>query len=319
MKLGFVYAKRPYWPFWDWVCQAAVNLGHEAVRVHHVDDLMAADAECELMLFEHRDCGIGWRQVRDHVEQRKSYWIQWNWDLAVTDFKPLKDQDYIERYGKSMRLFDACLVKEVDYLDQYAELGINAHYCDQGVPSDIAAVQHQEVPAWDVLMFGQATPFYRRRRQVAMKLADAGYRVGWATESGEVPSGVARLQWCHPSRLNWLMSNAKCVLDIDLRDCVSGYKSVRHWLIAGAGAIPIRDGSLGCSDAVDAAKVACAMTDGERADCGYALRADVLRSHTNEKRLEWIIANFGRSGNAVEQTMPDVFRQEDCDDKEQEW
>lgn len=307
MKVGVVYAPRPDWPKWEWVAKALLNLGHEIVRVTHADDLLSADAECDVLLFEHRDCGIGWRHVRDKAERRRAVWAQWWFDLMATQANvPLAEQHQFRLCGAAMRLFDHVLVKERDLLHEYASLGVNAHYLDQGCPSHYAACEHKPEPLWDVLVFGSADASYRERRKAAQLLAADGFAVAWATKEGQPPSGVEPVPWCHPDKLPALMSEARSVLCVDYRADVGGYTSDRNWLVAGSGALPLVK-HPGC-DIRDVAKLLHDMPFEKRKEFGAYLRKRVLGRHTYEHRLQSLFAILDRSrGRADGQaSVPDV-------------
>lgn len=296
MRVGCVYARRQNWPKWDWVRNALIRLGHEVIRVHDAKQLVAADELCELMLFEHRDGGIGWRNIRDIAPTRKAKWAQWWFDLFGWDDRSLAEM--LGRYGSTQKLFDRVYVKERSCIDLYRENGVRAVYLDQGIPSDWPEAEHRDSPEWDVLVFGKASPDHRNRINATKAIVKAGMRVAWASMDGVVPSGVERLEWCPPKLLPSLIGRAKCVLCVNFRDDVDGYWSDRTLMVKGAGAIPVTN--------AEEAVVACAMTAGERRDMGHTLRRHVMEHHTYENRLTDIIADYGRGfANApVVPTLP---------------
>lgn len=308
MKIGCVYARRPNWPKWSWIAKALSELGHESVSVHSANELASSDASCDLMLFEHRDCGIGWRHVRDFAPERKSFWAQWWFDLVARDpSKTLDNQEEFKLSGDAMRLFDAVFVKERDMLDEYRILGVKAEYLDQGCPSWWPAMRHIENPKWDVLAFGSADPSYKARHRAVQQLIADGFTVAWATKKGSIPKGCDRLSWCPAEKLPELMSQAKCVLCIDYRSDVGGYHSDRNWLVTGAGALPLMHGFLGKTDIRDCAGAVCSLTLHERLTLGTTLRRRTLAGHTYEHRLESIIRTCQEHQSADgTTTMPDL-------------
>lgn len=307
MKIGCVFARRTNWPKWDWIVKAISNLGHETISVHHADELMKADAVCDAMLFEHRDCGIGWRHVRDRAPDRKAVWAQWWFDLVATDpRKPLDEQPQFQLCGNAMRLFDAVFVKERAMLDEYSLLGVKAHYMDQGCPSWWPCVRHSDAPKWDVMVFGNADPGYRERHQAVRQLVADGFSVAWAMQTGSIPKGVERIPWHHPEKLPDLMSQAKCTLCIDYRSDVAGYYSDRNWLVTGAGAVPLMRGFLGKSDIRDCAGAICSMTAEERQALGLGLRLRTMGANTYEHRVQSIISTLQEYDSDGTQAMPDL-------------
>lgn len=293
---------------WDWVSQAVENLGHTVVRVHHVDDFAAADEVCDVMLFEHRDCGIGWRHVRDRHPHKKSVWAQWHWDLIAQFPGPLSETHYMKSFAGGMRQFDMNYVKERSMIAEFESLGIKAEYMDQGCTSDWPACQHFDRPEWDVLVFGQHNCWYQARVLAATRLIEAGFTVAWASTYENLPKGVRHLPWCHPNELPELMSLARCVLDIDMRMDVDGYWSDRHWMIRGAGAINLRPGKFGLDDVVEQARLVRDMSTEERERHGMEDRHHVMESHTYEHRLRDILNSLSRTDAWKEKGLPRLWR-----------
>ena len=306
MKIGCVYSRRPEkWPKWQWVADALLQLGHETISVHDAAHLMAADQDCDIMLFEHRDCGVGWRYVRDNAPRRTSVWVQWWFDLvAVIPGRALADQPEFRLSGEAMRLFDHVFVKERAMLDEYRSLGVNASYLDQGCPSWWPACEHRQAPRWDVLVFGSATAQYAERKEAVRRLVSDGYSVAWATDSGSVPPVVERLPWQPPRKLPELMSDARCVLCVDVRSDVDGYVSDRNWLVTGAGAIPLMRGCGGYGGYRDAAEMICTMQHERRSTIGRSLRARTMGANTYEHRLQKLLSVVCGSGGSADGEAP---------------
>lgn len=286
MRIGCVYAPRKDWPKWQWVCAALSRIGHDVTAVTDVSQLAKANEECDLLLFEHRDCGVGRRHVRDLAPKKRCQWAQWWFDLfAIDQSIPLAETNNWKLLGETMQCFDRVFVKEADRIGEYRELGVKAEYMDQGCPSWWPMLQFHEKPAYDVVVFGSSDPqFYRERIKAAEEIAANGYRVAWATAQGTVPKGVERLPWHHPNDLNGLMSQAWATLCIDVRSDIRGYWSDRHWLVRGAGAIP-----LTINDPMNMLKIAKGMCLEERIVASAAIRNEVMEHHTYEHRVTAII------------------------------
>lgn len=284
MKFAAVYTPRRNWPKWDWVADAIQSRGHNLVKVHAAEELLAADSWADAVLFEHRDCGIGRRYVRDVHQKRQSLWVQWWWDLIAVDAaKSLSEQLLIEQCGEVMRCMDVVLVKERGYLPAYGRLGINAAYMDQACPSWFPQIAHPQSPVFDVLMFGQSK---ERRTQVAAALVRAQLSSVWAT-SDPVPAGVVPLPWCHPDNLPSLMSQAVCTLSMNVRGDVDGYCSDRDWLIRGCGAVEVQGETP--EQVVEAVRRVKALSASERATLGAEARQRTMQGNTYEDRIDAIV------------------------------
>lgn len=311
LKVGCVYAVRHHWPVWDWIVRAARKVGCDVVKVTDQSQLAAADAECDVLLFEGRDCGVGWRHVRDYAPQRKAVWAQWHFDLIAQMPGPLIETNYMQSYGEVMKVFDLNFVKERSMIAEFAELGVVAEYMDQGCASDWFSMAHVHDPQFDVLVFGQCNNWYRDRVAAVKRLVDAGYSVGWASNSTGLPQGVTKLPWCHPEQLPELMSRGRCCLDIDMRMDVDGYWSDRHWMIHGAGGIGVRPGVLEMSSVVDIVEMIGRMRRDQREHLGMENRRAVMAEHTYEHRLGDIFASLSRTNRWREKGLPDLRREED--------
>lgn len=283
MKIGCVYTHRESWPKWKWVCSAISRLGHTVVKVNRADHLKPADEYCDLLLFEQRDCGVGWRHIRDLAPKRKSKWAQWWWDLHAWDRASLEAM--LERNGGTVRMFDRVYFKERSLIPLYRQNGVNAAYLDQGIPSDWLPTVHQDEPQWDVLVFGRSAPIYKARVRAVKAMVAAGLKVAWATTDGVVPDGVQRLLWCPPKGLPMLMGTAKCVLCVNLME-VDGYASDRDLMVRAAGAIPVRT--------VEEAEAACRLTAAERTEIGRGTRNEALANHTYDNRVFDILRDYDR-------------------------
>lgn len=304
MKLAAVYAPRRNWPKWDWVADAIQNRGHKLVKVHTAEELLAADSWADAVLFEHRDCGIGRRYVRDVHKKRQALWVQWWFDLIAVDAaKSLSDQLLIEQCGDSMRCMDVVLVKEREYLPAYGRLGINAVYMDQACPLWYPQIAHAETPIYDAVMFGQSK---NERHRLAQVLVRERLATAWAT-SDPVPDGVARLPWCHPDNLPTLMSQAACAVSLNVRTDLDGYCSDRDWLIRGCGAIEVHGETPG--QVVSEVRRVKAMPMKERASLGAEARQKAMQGNTYEDRIDAIVKLIEgyRCGN----TLQNLRRDED--------
>jgi hypothetical protein len=286
MRIGCVYAPRREWPKWQWVCAALSQIGHDVVAVNDVQQMERANDECDLLLFEHRDCGVGRRHVLNLAPKKRCQWAQWWFDLfQMEQSLPIAETNNWRHLGEVMQCFDRVFVKERSRVEEYRSLGVRAEYMDQGCPSPWRMIQLDEHPKYDVIVFGSVDPqWYRQRIRVASELVAAGMRVGWASQTGTVPNGVERLPWCHPKDLPWLMSNAYGVLCVDADPVVDGYWSDRHWLVRGAGATPIT-----LNDPVANVELLKSLPVEDRVVCAAMIRNTVMEAHTYEHRASAII------------------------------
>ena len=246
-----------------WGADALVAAGHEVRRVHDLAGVVAADAACDVLLFDHKHAGLNWNSLAELGRScsRRSIWLQWWRDLVATDpATSLAKQANMVVYGKVMRVMDAVLVKERSLLDDFRDCGVNARWFDQACPAEMPACDHPAAPDWDVLVLGSIS--YPQRYDDARTLAAAGYRVLWAglTDCITVPEGCDWRPWAHPLReLPQLVSRCALVLGVDWRSDLPGYTSARSYLVAGMGACYIArsadygDHALGHSPAAQVA------------------------------------------------------------------
>lgn len=233
MKIGVVYEPRPQtWPKFQWVRDALLGLGHAVSHLRSIDELMEADADSDVIFFEHREPGLGRKLLVSSSVGHKAVWIQWWFDLCIEQ----KHQPLLELYGPLMRCMDYVVVKEKNPRDSYRSYAINAVWGDQGCPAQMGEVRHSGNPEFDVVLFGTRMEEYRQRWLDVKALVDAGYKVAWAGDSGPVPTGCVDLPKCLPFQLPVLMSRSAVTLAVDLREDVDGYVSDRFWLATGAGA-----------------------------------------------------------------------------------
>lgn len=255
MKIALVYPRRRHWPKWDWVLRAVQRAGHVAKRVRSVEALECADAECDIVLFCQRGCGVGKHNVRGKLaESRKAFWVEWVFDLVAMEDRPLAEQgQFCNSDGsptvwlQELRKLDLVLVKERSLLDEYRALGVNATWFDQACPQDMPACEHKERPRWDIVLWGCSDRRWLQRRHDVQALVDAGFRIAWASlpSSCVVPRGVEGLPFCDPMELPGLASQAAIVLDVPARDDVLGYYSDKLWMVLGMGACHLRRWSPG--------------------------------------------------------------------------
>lgn len=275
-----------------WVCRAIEALGHECVHILKPDELVEADRSCDLIIFQHKGV-IRWPNLREIHSNKKSPWVQWWFDLMVTVLgHPLVEQPLFVTNRDIMLNMDAVFVKELGLIEEYREAGVNAFYLDQGCPSHIREIERVE-PEWDILTWGQTGPAYKIRFKHVREFASMGYRVAWATESGEVPKRVERLPWCHPEELWKLAGRAKIVLSIDMVSRLAGYMSDRFWLAAGMGCCVLQQCDFHRNDALPVNRYRTPKSSESTVkrlqntyeQNGKTLRKWVMSSHTIEHRL----------------------------------
>lgn len=297
MRVALVYPERAvWWPKFAWVADAARRLGHDTRIVRKASELAEADAWADVILFEHKSPCMAPADVLRISTGRKARWVQWWFDLVATDpGRRLADQELMRSFLPIMRAMDEVLVREAGLLGEYRALCINARWLDQGCPADLAACEHRETPEWDVLLWGQANG-YRQRRADARALADAGFKVAWATHYGDLPPGVMGLIYCPAMALPKLASRAAVTLCVDLRHDLRGYWSDRLWLALGMGACVVRRDTPGLNPALplytyqDTAGmidlVGSLRSDVEhRRAIGAVAREYVMGAHTYEHRI----------------------------------
>jgi len=250
MRVALVYRPRPLWPKFDWVRAALDVRGHETTRVGCLDDLRAADGECDLVLFEQRCGGLEQNAVAEMAANRRAVWAEWLFDLMATDpSEPIRRQKSIN-YGldaeswtpwaKCLRSFDVVFVKERGLLHEYQEIGIDAEWLDQGFPSHIRKCVYdgEAKPEWDVMVVGSRAAGWLHRRRSASMLESEGFVVAWCGHpGGDNPAGVLPLPFCKPEDFHDLLPRAACVLNVDYRCDLEGYCSDRIYLLAGGGVV----------------------------------------------------------------------------------
>jgi hypothetical protein len=295
-----------------WVADGFSSASHEVTRVHDLAGVCAADAECELLLFDQKAAGLSRCELTELASApHRALWVQWWRDLvALEPHKELAEQPYLRSFGSLMRAMDIVFVKERTLLNEYASLGIDARWLDQACPAEMPACTHPERPDWDVLVLGSTA--YDQRRQDAAALATAGYRVLWTGLAGRdpVPAGVEWQPWRHPLvELPQLVNRCAVVLGVDWCCDLPGYTSDRTYLAAGMGACYVaRYTDYGCdsppgvySPAAAVASwiyydrksllnvVRAALADrAERRRRGADARALVMARHTYRRRAEEI-------------------------------
>lgn len=291
-----------------WVADGFREAGHDVRRCHTLDELAAADRECDLLLFDQNAAGLQHISLAESAERRDSHniWALWQRDLIASEFgKPLAEQCTIQTHGRLFKALDIVFVKERSMLDEYASLGINARWLDQASTSEVPKCEHPERPDYDVLVFGCTD--YRQRQSDVRALIGAGFRVLWLADVGELPPGVAGHPWVHPRNLHEVVSRCGVVLGVDLRSDVPGYTSDRTYMAAGMGACYVARvedygaDSISHSPAADVAAwvyseqeqllriVSQALADRrERERRGMQSRKRVMSKHTYKHRAEEI-------------------------------
>lgn len=241
MNVGMCFTPRPArWPKMGWFETAISALGHRVFQFDDMTGLERADAECEVIIFEHRHPGVCHpNHLVEFAPHKKAKWIQISFD--TTNFS---DEQVFESNARVMRLMDLELVKEHSLLHLYHQAGVKAEYMDtQGCPADMPEVEHHNVPEFDVCIFGTCISgepdHYRTRREDVQCLRDAGLRVAWATDTPTI-EGISRFTWMEPMELPSFMSKAAVTLDVAYRHDIPGYWSDRLWLALGAGACVVR-------------------------------------------------------------------------------
>lgn len=291
-----------------WVADGFLAAGHEVRRCHTIPEVRAADAECDLLVFDHKNAGVCHNSLIEMAPFRRAKWLQiWRDLFAFYPRSPLTEQPYTESFRRLMQAMDLVFVKERSLLKGYAELGIRAHWFDQACPANMPACEHPERPEWDVLVLGSAYP---QRQQDAKILSDAGFRVLWAGLANSIPPGVEGHPWVHPLKLPELVSRCGVVLGVDWRCDLTGYTSDRTYLAAGMGACYIaRSIDFGVSSVeptnaatelaswlyFDSGSLVSAVREaladrGERERRGMAARDRVMAKDTYRHRADQLLA-----------------------------
>lgn len=314
MKIGIAYTNRPHWPKMKWVHEAFEKNGHEVQRIKDGFHLSTVDKWADLCLFEQRDCGVGWKSLRNYHSKRQSRWAWWWFDLIVRESGyHVGSQTAYRSLEPVWRLFDVVFVKEAARIAEYRELGVAAEYLDQACWSGITAVEHAENPEFDVILFGTADAKYRYRMKDVEYLVDEGLRVAWAT-SGTAPKGVHQENWLGPEKLSALMSRGAVTLNVDIQN-VPGFRSDRYWLAKGAGAVAITK----WEDYSDPGRMLSLIRDyrsdlSKRIEVGTRNREDTMRNHTYETRTQQLLEiAINRIDHGKEGPLPEVPRKEVCD------
>lgn len=265
------------------------------------------------MLFDQKSAGLNRAELIElALAPRNAAWVQWWRDLVAFEPKAsLAEQPFVRSFGDVMRAMNLVLVKERCLIDEYASLGIHAAWFDQACPEDMPPSNPEEHLEWDVLVLGSTA--YDQRRQDAVALVAAGFRVAWAGLPGRepVPSGVEWRPWQHPMlELSHFAGRAAIVLGVDCRSDLPGYTSDRSYLVAGMGACYVaRVADYGVDSApgailpaaelaawiyddreslVNVVRTALADPD-ERRRRAARSRALVMSQHTYRRRAEQII------------------------------
>ena len=315
MRIAIVYPPRRAWPKMEWVAEAFSAIGHEVVRCHDIGGLHAASIECDLVVFEQRCAGLGYADVAEIASGRHTRWVQWVFDLMATEQPslPLAEQPNLGHWTTSktleatdtlrrMRLMDMVFVKERSLLGEYADLGVEARWLDQGCPSWMGECKHVERPEFDVCLFANFMTAARQRRGDVASLLRCRRSIVWAGHpGGDPPLGVRAISFVPPARLPDLASRAAVTLCVDQRHNLDGYRSDRLWLALGMGACVVRRRSPGQpvtqgryldypdADYLAGEVDALLMHPDKRAALGREARRYVMRSHTIEHRCREIL------------------------------
>lgn len=282
-----------------WAADGFAALGHHVRRCRTLAEVRRADAEADLLVFDHKGAGCGHIDLIELAAGRRSRWCQWWRDLVLFDHAPLAQQPYLRTFGRLMKSMDCVFVKERALLPAYRDLGINALWLDQGCPATMPACCHVERPDYDVLVLGSVG--YAQRRADARALAAAGFRVLWAGLPGAdgLPPGIDGHPWVHPLALQTLVSRAACVLSVEWRHDVDGFVSDRTWLVCGMGGCLVRRRSAGMpelpafdygdeTELVGLVRALVAKWEVRR-DTGAAARAAVMAGHTFRERAAEVL------------------------------
>lgn len=322
MRIAIVYPRRSAWPKMEWVAEALCNCDHEVVGCHSVGGLHAASVECDLVLFEQRCAGLNYADVAEIAPGRHATWAQWTFDLMATEpGLPLVEQPNLGHWTTSktleatdtlrmMRLMDVVFVKERSLLGEYAELGVNARWLDQGCPSWMGRCEHSERPEFDVCLFANFTTAARQRRGDVANLLRCSRSIVWAGHpGGDPPPGVRAIPFVRPEDLPALASRAAVTLCVDQQHNLDGYWSDRLWLALGMGACVVRRESPGlpchCGFSRYATEaqldhhvgILLGRAHTDREEYGEACRDWVMANHTYEHRCREMLREIERCGH----------------------
>lgn len=300
MRIGIAAASTPQWPKLDWVEAAARNIGHDVLRITSAKDLPSLIASSDMVILGHRNVAGRWPNIRDAIAARQCPVVYWCFDLIATEPGiPLVRQVLFERYREHFCGVDLAIVKERSLLPEYRAAGVNAVWCDQGCPSDIAPVEHVE-KQWDMLVWGQGGGHYRERHRAVQVAVERGYRVAWADRTGCQIRGVESLPWTHPHELHWIAARACCVLSVGRRNDLDGYWSDGFWMALGMGCCVIRKWTPGLPDG----PYLPFETDAE-----LELQLNWVRANPGEAiKLGWRAREWVLSEHTLEHSVTNVIR-----------
>ncbi len=300
MRVGLVYQDRKKWLKFRWVHSAFDRLGHETVRCRTIDEVRAADRDCDLLLFEQRNAGLNERELLGVEKSGNAIWSQWWFDLIRRDdpIEELESQHLVRQFGDVMQKMDVVFVKDT-WLEEYAEFGVDAIHLDQGCPFNLPACEHHEAPEFDAIFVGSATKHYPERLAALRLLCDEGLRVAVAGDSGAYPPQATRLGWVDPFNLPAQFSRAAIVIHIDIRHDVPSYRSDSFWMKLGAGACVLKRGGIDdpqgpyfTHEELGGLLNATSQLLREplrRSQIGRSARRWVMREHTYEHRIEELV------------------------------
>jgi len=308
MRIGLSYPETPQWPKWKWVSDAVVRLGHEAVLVRTIEQLMLADRTCDVILFSQQGGGMHPGAIIKAARLgHKAWWVQWCFQANAVHtrlrgcprlFGPDGSPNAHLLMAQAM---DVVLTKEGGLIEEYRELGVPAEYFDQGCPWWMPACEHHERPEFDVLFIGNMA-WPQRQRDIRSILAE-GFGVAWVGQPGDaLPPGCRPFPPLPAERWPEMANRAAVLLAVDARDDVWGYHSDRTWMAMGMGACVVRRQFPGMPEGMaerclvyhDAQGLTEALRRavgdlGLRIRLGVESRAYALTSHTYEARIESLL------------------------------
>lgn len=301
MKIAVVYPIRPRWPKFAWVHQALGQMGYTVTHVRNSAELEAADKECDLILFEHKNAGLPIPDIISIGREHKAQWVQWWFDLVFVDDLPLTEGER-RHLVDVMRTMDVCCVKEMSKLKDLHDIGIPAVYTDQGCPSWWP--QSRVKAEVDVIMCGRSARHYVERREDVEELVRCGYSVGWACHNTDhLPKHVRRYPWQVGERLIDNFSLGKVVLSCGKRNDEPGYRSDGIWLALGAGCAVVKRWTPGMPEgpyeSYESSPVPAVRrllnSESRRNRFRKEAREWVMERHTIEHRLRSILKSVASS------------------------